>query len=109
MISRWTDFLISDGEKLWRNRDDEFLDDIKLKDELLCVWNNGWEVLFNTLSELTEEDLNKISYIRNEGHTVTEYVNRQLCQYSFRKAMRLGISFRPHSARAISFTLKGRG
>lgn len=83
MVSRWTDFLNSDGEKEWRNRDDEFIDTIKTKTELLIVWNEGWKVLFDTLENLSSEDLNKISFIRNEGHTVIECINRQLCHYSY--------------------------
>jgi len=83
MVSRWTDFLKSDGEKEWRNRDDEFKDTINSKVELLEIWNKGWKVLFDTYENLTHEDLEKISYIRNEGHTVTECINRQLCHYSY--------------------------
>ena len=47
------------------------------------VWNKGWKVLFDTLENLSNEDLNKISFIRNEGHTVMECINRQLCHYSY--------------------------
>lgn len=83
MVSRWTDFLKSDGEKKWRNREGEFIDTINTKTELIGVWNKGWDVLFDTLNKLTPEDLEKISYIRNEGHTVTECINRQLCHYSY--------------------------
>ena len=83
MVSRWSDFLNSDGEKEWRNRDDEFIDTIRTKPELMNVWNKGWKVLFDTLENLSNEDLNKISFIRNEGHTVTECINRQLCHYSY--------------------------
>lgn len=83
MVSRWSDFLNSDGEKEWRNRDDEFIDTIKTKPELINVWNKGWKVLFDTVESLSNEDLNKISFIRNEGHTVMECINRQLCHYSY--------------------------
>ncbi len=83
MVSRWTDFLKSDGEKVSRNRDEEFNDTISTKQELMEIWNKGWKVLFDTLEELTYKDLEKISYIRNEGHTVTECINRQLCHYSY--------------------------
>ena len=83
MVSRWSDFLNSDGEKEWRNRDDEFIDTIKTKPELMNVWNKGWKVLFDTLENLSNEDLNKIIFIRNEGHTVIECINRQLCHYSY--------------------------
>ncbi len=83
MISRWTDFLTTDGEKEWRNREDEFNDTIQSKEDLIRIWNKGWEVLFNSLEKLNHDDLEKINYIRNEGHTVMESINRQLCHYSY--------------------------
>lgn len=83
MLSRWTDFLTTDGEKEWRNRDDEFENDITTKDELLQKWNDGWKVFLNTLKSLKEEDLEKTIYIRNQGHTVMEAINRQLAHYPY--------------------------
>jgi hypothetical protein len=83
MISRWTDFLNSDGEKEFRNRDDEFNDTIESKKELMEIWGQGWNVLFDSLKGLSFQDLEKIIYIRNEGHTVIESINRQLCHYSY--------------------------
>ena len=83
MVSRWTDFLNSDGEKEFRNRDDEFNDTIESKKELIEIWEQGWNILFGTLEGLSFKDLEKISYIRNEGHTVIESINRQLCHYSY--------------------------
>jgi hypothetical protein len=83
MISRWTDFLTSDGEKEWRNRDGEFEETINTKEELLDVWNKGWDCFFNTLNSLTPDQLETIIYIRNEGHTVIEAINRQLAHYPY--------------------------
>lgn len=85
MLSRWTDFLTTDGEKEWRNRDGEFeaLKEEKTKDSVLKQWNQGWECLFNTLNSLTPENLSQIIYIRNEGHTVLEAINRQLAHYPY--------------------------
>ena len=83
MLSRWTDFLTSDGEKEWRNRDQEFENSIKTKDELLQKWNDGWTCFFNTLKTLKEDDLSTIIYIRNQGHTVLEAINRQLAHYPY--------------------------
>ena len=57
MLSRWTDFLTSDGEKEWRNRDGEFENDITSKTELIEKWNTGWECLFTALHSLTDDDL----------------------------------------------------
>lgn len=83
MLSRWTDFMTSDGEKEWRNRDGEFEDTIKTKEELLAKWEEGWSCLFNAINPLTAEDLEKEIYIRNMGHSVTEAINRQLAHYSY--------------------------
>jgi len=83
MLSRWTDFLTSDGEKEWRNRDTEFEETIRNKDELLATWNQGWDCFLNALNELKSEQLSTIIYIRNEGHTVIEAINRQLAHYPY--------------------------
>lgn len=83
MLSRWTDFLTSDGEKEWRNRDAEFENDDQSKDALLKIWNEGWKCFFDTLNNLKEDDLEKIIYIRNQGHTVLEAINRQLAHYPY--------------------------
>jgi hypothetical protein len=83
MLSRWTDFLTSDGEKEWRNRDAEFENDINSKTELLAIWNKGWSCLFDAINPLKQEDLSKIIYIRNEGHTIAEAINRQLAHYPY--------------------------
>jgi hypothetical protein len=83
MLSRWTDFLTTDGEKDWRNRDREFETRDLTKAELIARWNVGWDCLFKALAELEETDLNKVIYIRNMGHTVTEAINRQLAHYPY--------------------------
>lgn len=83
MLSRWTDFLTSDGEKPNRNRDSEFEGNFSSKEELMTKWNEGWACLFNATDSLTPEQLSQIVYIRNEGQTVVEAINRQLCHYSY--------------------------
>ncbi|MEW5675894.1 DUF1572 family protein [Flavobacterium enshiense] len=83
MLSRWTDFLTSDGEKEWRNRDSEFETVLKTKDELLNIWEKGWDCLFQAINSLTPEQLTQIVYIRNEGHTVLDAINRQLAHYPY--------------------------
>lgn len=82
MLSRWTDFLTTDGEKTWRERDAEFENDINSRKELLEKWNAGWACLFNALDEARNVDLLRIVYIRNQGHTVLEVFQRQLAHYS---------------------------
>ena len=83
MKSRWTDFLTSDGEKEWRNRDLEFETVIKNKTELLEKWNDGWECLFDALDSVTEDDFETKVFIRNQEHSIIEAVNRQLAHYSY--------------------------
>jgi hypothetical protein len=83
MLSRWTDFLTTDGEKEWRNRDAEFENSIQTKEELITKWNQGWDCFLNALKQLTGDDLQKIIYIRNQGHTVMEAINRQLAHYPY--------------------------
>ncbi len=83
MLSRWTNFTNEDGEKKWRNRDSEFENPFTSKNEMLIAWSRGWNCLFEAINSLKEKDLTKIIYIRNEGHTVVEAINRQLCHYSY--------------------------
>jgi hypothetical protein len=83
MLSRWTDFLTSDGEKQWRDRDTEFENDIKSRQELLAIWNNGWGCLFSALDSIKEDDWQKDIYIRNERHSVVDAINRQLAHYPY--------------------------
>ena len=89
MLSRWTDFLTSDGEKPGRNRDSEFVDEYDNvqhpadKNDLFDFWNKGWDRLFSTLSELEDDDLEKIVYIRNESHTVLKAILRAYSHYSY--------------------------
>lgn len=83
MMSRWTDFLTTDGEKPWRNRDSEFEDPDWDKEALIAQWEKGWATLFNAIDPLMEADLEKLVYIRNEGHTVMEAINRQIAHYAY--------------------------
>lgn len=83
MLSRWTNFLTEDGEKTWRERDQEFEDTYSNKKEMVEAWNSGWDCLFNAIKPLYEEQLEQIVYIRNQGHTVTEAINRQLAHYAY--------------------------
>lgn len=83
MKSRWTDFLTTDGEKDWRNRDLEFESVIKSRDELLVKWNEGWECLFEALSDINEQNIDTKVYIRNQEHSIIEAINRQLAHYAY--------------------------
>ncbi|MGB4968477.1 MAG: DUF1572 domain-containing protein [Saprospiraceae bacterium] len=83
MCSRWTDFLTTDGEKEWRQRDAEFYNDIHSRQELIDKWNEGWSCLFTAIKALNQKDLEKTVYIRNMGHSVMEAINRQLAHYPY--------------------------
>ncbi len=83
MLSRWTDLLTTDGEKEWRHRDNEFTDSIRTRKELLEKYDHGWKTLFGTLASLSDDDLNRIIYIRNMGHTVLEAIHRQIAHYAY--------------------------
>lgn len=83
MLSRWTDFLTTDGEKSWRQRDLEFTDVIKTREELIEKWAAGWDCVYAALSQVNESNFDQLVYIRNLGHTIPEVINRQLCHYAY--------------------------
>lgn len=83
MISRWTDFLTSDGEKPTRVRDQEFEDTIDSLQELRNTWESGWKVLFQALHEVSGDDLLTAILIRSEAHTVIDAIERQLAHYAY--------------------------
>lgn len=83
MISRWTDFLTTDGEKEDRNRDGEFIDDFTGRSQLMDYWARGWKVFLDSLASLSESDLEKTVYIRREPHTVVRAIQRQLAHYAY--------------------------
>lgn len=78
LISRWTDFLTADGEKPWRNRDDEFVDSLGSRADILQLWESGWACLLSTLKRLKSEDLGKTVLIRGEPHSVPLAIERSL-------------------------------
>jgi hypothetical protein len=78
LISRWTDCLTTDGEKPWRNRDDEFVDSFGSRSEVLELWERGWACLLGALKSLTREDLEKTIRIRGEPHSVPLALERSL-------------------------------
>lgn len=83
MLSRWTDFLTTDGEKPTRNRDIEFEDPPATRAELLAIWESGWSSLFRALDPLTESDLARTVRIRGEAHSVMQAINRQIAHLSY--------------------------
>ncbi len=83
MLSRWTDFLTSEGEKTWRNREQEFQLYANDKEELMSLWNAGWDCLFTALISVTDSNKHSDIVIRNQKHTIDQAVQRQLAHYSY--------------------------
>ncbi|MEO8587788.1 MAG: DUF1572 family protein [Flavobacteriales bacterium] len=83
MRSRFTDFLTSDGEKPWRDRESEFNGPHATREALMQDWSGGWASLFAAIDGLTDADLERVVLIRNEGHTVQEALHRQLAHYAY--------------------------
>lgn len=82
MLSRWTNFLEEDGEKVWRNREDEFENGYGSKKEMLEAWAKGWDSLFDALATIDDTNFDTPIRIRAEQHAIIEAVHRQLAHYS---------------------------
>ncbi len=83
MRSRWTNFLTSDGEKPDRNRDSEFEEPPSGREEVMKMWQSGWNCLISALEPLTPEDMTRTVFIRGEAHSVMQAVNRQIAHYVY--------------------------
>lgn len=83
LLSRWTDFLTTDGEKPWRHRDSEFMDTLATRDELTAHWESGWQRLFESLAGLRADDLGKTVSIRGEPHSVPLAIQRSLAHSAY--------------------------
>ncbi|WP_050614514.1 DUF1572 family protein [Bacillus testis] len=83
MVSRWTDFLTSDGEKESRNRDGEFIQHFSNRQDMLRSWNLGWNTFFAALESLRDTDLLKTVTIQQEPHSVIEALEKQMVHYSY--------------------------
>jgi hypothetical protein len=83
LLSRWTEFLTTDGEKPWRNRDDEFVDTLTTRDALIAYWESGWQRVLDALADLTPDDLGKTVTIRGEPHSVPLAIQRSLAHCAY--------------------------
>jgi hypothetical protein len=81
--SRFTDFLTSDGEKPWRDREGEFGPHAVTRAELMEAWAGGWAVLFSTLATLGDDDLDRTVTIRGQPLAVREALHRSLAHTSY--------------------------
>jgi hypothetical protein len=82
MRSRWTDFLTSDGEKPDRDRDSEFVDAPATRNDLMRLWEAGWNCVFTALEPLSDDDLGRQITIRGQAHSVMQAINRQVAHYA---------------------------
>lgn len=83
LVSRFTDFLTSDGEKPWRDRDSEFQEAVYNRSNIERIWSDGWSVLESELSKLTDERLQQQVYIRGQAWTVHDALCRSLSHLSY--------------------------
>lgn len=83
LVSRFTEFLTSDGEKPWRHRDEEFVPRQVTRAELLEKWERGWSVLFATFGALTDAHLPQVVHIRRQPLQVVEALHRSLAHVSY--------------------------
>lgn len=83
MHSRWVDFLTTDGEKFYRDRDLEFVEGLESKEHLLQIWEDGWRLLFNTIENLKVEDLNKTVTLRQQHLSVIQAIQTEIAHISY--------------------------
>jgi len=109
MLSRWTDFLTTDGEKPSRQRDAEFVNDQHTRAEMLHRWNEGWDRLFAAIEPLKADDLDRIVLIRTEPHTVAQAITRQLAHvpYHVGQLVLLGKLFLGEDFKSLSIPKAG--
>ncbi|MGE3178782.1 MAG: DUF1572 family protein [Vicinamibacterales bacterium] len=81
--SRFTDFLTSDGEKPWRQRESEFEPRATTREELQARWNGGWAILLDALAPLTDADLTRTVLLRGQPFLVHEALLRSLAHVAY--------------------------
>jgi len=96
--SRFTEFRTTDGEKPWRNRDEEFEDRTLTREELMAAWESGWEILFETLDSLTDDDLHQMVTIRGHSNSIHEALHRSLAHTSYHVGQIVYVAKSLHSA-----------
>jgi len=109
LASRFTDFLASDGEKPWRQRDEEFVRRTVARPELLEKWNGGWSALFSALDGLTDDHLRNTVTIRGQSFEVHVALHRALAHISYHvgQLVYLAKSIRGESWNCLSIPLGG--
>jgi hypothetical protein len=105
MVSRWSDFLTTDGEKPTRNRDAEFEAPPRTRAELLALWNTGWKVCFGSLDSLAEKDLSRTIRIRGEAHSVLQAIHRKVAHDAYHIGQIVFIAKHLSASRWTSLTI----
>lgn len=102
--SRFTEFLTSDGEKPWRDRESEFVLREVTRDAVTARWDEGWSILFRTLADLDDDALDRRVTIRGQEMSVLEALHRSLAHASYHvgQMVLLAKSFRGASWRSLS-------
>jgi hypothetical protein len=83
MVSRFTDFLTSDGEKPTRDREGEFAEEVVSRERIMGMWEKGWGTMFSAIESLNEGDLERTIYVRREAHSVILAITRQVAHYAY--------------------------
>jgi hypothetical protein len=109
LASRFTDFLTSDGEKPWRQRDEEFVRRAVTRSELLEKWNGGWNVLLSALDGLSDDQLRDTVRIRGQSFEVHDALHRALGHISYHvgQLVYLAKSIRGESWNCLSIPIGG--
>jgi hypothetical protein len=109
MLSRWTNFLTEDGEKNWRDRDDEFEVHRYSRQQLIDLWNKGWGCFLDAIDSLKDEDLLKTIHIREESLSAIDAINRQLAHYPYHigQIVYIGRLIRNENWKSLSIPKKG--
>jgi hypothetical protein len=81
--SRFTDFLTTDGEKPWRDRESEFVARTPTRNELLEFWTEGWDILLGSLDQLADANLVDTVRIRGEELSVIQALHRSLAHTAY--------------------------
>jgi len=107
--SRFTDFLSADGEKPWREREEEFAERTVSREVLLARWEEGWWVLLDTLAHLSDSDLDRGVTIRQQPLKVHEALHRSLAHISYHvgQIVYLAHSFRGEAWKYLSIAPGG--
>jgi len=110
LLSRWTRFLETDGEKPDRDRDREFEPNRALtREHLMKLWERGWSKCFESLDSLTPDDLSKTVRIRGEEHTVPQAIQRQLVHTAYHIGQIVFLAKHLGSARWTSLSIPRGG